>query len=258
MQIIQGRLDVHVDFKHASKWQAEGIFKNFYPTKPKPKALGADGASTTTEAEDKAAAAAVLAAEKRQKANPAAPIIPLLDEEVLADLAKRFAEQIPEDEMSVRVLFPFSLSCWVPGCRISYVVVLGFPVTWPMQPLAAAVAAHYAFLLLSSIVLKPASYLLHLAAWLPYFGHLSVLGSCLVSLATASSLRVCVIKNNQSLTLRSAFSPSPLVYCLRRCRSLACKVIFSATRLALMRLSVKLMHGSRVSLPYPWLSKFII
>lgn len=104
-----------MDFKHASKWQAEGIFKNFYPTKPKPKAAAADGTSTTTEAEDKAAAAAILAAEKRQKANPAAPIIPLLDEEVLADLAKRFAEQIPEDEMSVRVFIS------------SASIVFGFP-----------------------------------------------------------------------------------------------------------------------------------
>lgn len=104
-----------MDFKHASKWQAEGIFKNFYPTKPKPKAPAADGTSTTTEAEDKAAAAAILAAEKRQKANPAAPIIPLLDEEVLADLAKRFAEQIPEDEMSVRVFISFAS------------IVFGFP-----------------------------------------------------------------------------------------------------------------------------------
>lgn len=42
--------------------------------------------------------------EKKQK-NPAAPIIPLLEEEELADLAKQFAEQIPEGEMSVRINF---------------------------------------------------------------------------------------------------------------------------------------------------------
>lgn len=97
---VQGRLDVHVDFKHASKWQAEGIFKNFYPTKPKPK-READGtlSPTDTAAVEKQAAAAAAA----QKKNPAAPIIPVLEEEELADLAKKFAEQIPEDEMSVRI-----------------------------------------------------------------------------------------------------------------------------------------------------------
>ena len=41
--------------------------------------------------------------EKAKPKNPAAPIIPLLEEEELTELAKQFAAQIPEDEMSVRI-----------------------------------------------------------------------------------------------------------------------------------------------------------
>ncbi|OBZ73947.1 putative mitochondrial chaperone BCS1-B [Grifola frondosa] len=70
-----GRMDVWVNFKHATKWQAEGIFKCFFPDN--------------------------LAVPKRKRA---AHAIPLLSEEEISQLAKRFADAIPEDELSVASL----------------------------------------------------------------------------------------------------------------------------------------------------------
>ena len=114
---FQGRLDVHVDFKHASRWQAEGIFKNFYPTKPKPKK---DEVALTDVSSDSAGGLSTASApppplEKPKRKNPAAPIIPLLEEEELAELAKKFAAQIPEDEMSVRIHSSSPLVCSSPN-----------------------------------------------------------------------------------------------------------------------------------------------
>ncbi|KAG8766260.1 hypothetical protein FRC12_006993 [Ceratobasidium sp. 428] len=93
-----GRMDVWVDFKNASRWQAEGIFKNFFPCKPAP----------GSEAEQKAKEAA-----EAESADPKRPVhrrrdtkhlVPLLEAEEIATLAKRFAENIPEDELSVASL----------------------------------------------------------------------------------------------------------------------------------------------------------
>ena len=98
---LQGRLDVHVDFKHASKWQAEGIFMNFYPTKPKIKKDETALMDATLNSASVASAPPLSEATKRK--NPAASAIPLLEEEELSRLAKQFAAQIPEDEMSVRI-----------------------------------------------------------------------------------------------------------------------------------------------------------
>ncbi|KAG8780445.1 hypothetical protein FRC12_023027 [Ceratobasidium sp. 428] len=93
-----GRMDVWVDFKNASRWQAEGIFKNFFPCKPAP----------GSEAEQKAKEAA-----EAESADPKRPVhrrrdtkhlVPLLEADEIATLAKRFAENIPEDELSVASL----------------------------------------------------------------------------------------------------------------------------------------------------------
>jgi len=69
-----GRMDVWINFTHATKWQAEGLFKCFFPSKPP------------------------LPKNKRTH------VVPLLPEDEIADLAKKFADQIPEDELSVASL----------------------------------------------------------------------------------------------------------------------------------------------------------
>lgn len=83
-------MDVWVNFKYATKWQAEGIFKCFFPS---------------FEATAEAAAQNKKLAEESGK--PLAPkrttyaSIPLLHAEELAVLAKQFGEAIPENELSV-------------------------------------------------------------------------------------------------------------------------------------------------------------
>jgi len=85
-----GRMDVWVNFANATKWQAEGIFKCFFPSRP--------SASTSDESES------VDASQKNppgSKRKASAHAVPLLDESEIAQLAKRFADTIPEGEMSV-------------------------------------------------------------------------------------------------------------------------------------------------------------
>ncbi|KAF9785436.1 P-loop containing nucleoside triphosphate hydrolase protein [Thelephora terrestris] len=84
-----GRMDVWINFKNATKWQAEEIFKNFFPCKrPEPPTpLTPEGVATETKPKP------------RRKAPG-----PVLEEAELSDLAKRFADAIPEDEMSVAAI----------------------------------------------------------------------------------------------------------------------------------------------------------
>lgn len=86
-----GRMDVWINFKNASKWQAEEIFKNFFPCK-RPEPLIP---STSQEGG---------AAEQKPKPKRKAHSVPVLEEAELADLAKRFGDAVPEDEMSVGVV----------------------------------------------------------------------------------------------------------------------------------------------------------
>jgi chaperone BCS1 len=82
-------MDVWVNFTHATKWQAEGIFKCFFPYKP----------SVAIEpAVPQDASQKNLPGSKRKASTHA---IPLLSEEEISELAKRFAAAIPEDELSV-------------------------------------------------------------------------------------------------------------------------------------------------------------
>jgi chaperone BCS1 len=85
-----GRMDVWVNFTHATKWQAEGIFKCFFPYKP---------SSVASPATPKDASQQNLPLPKRKAFTHA---IPILTEDEISELAKRFAEAIPEDELSVR------------------------------------------------------------------------------------------------------------------------------------------------------------
>jgi chaperone BCS1 len=87
-------MDVWVNFTHATKWQAEGIFKCFFPFKP----TAADAPSVTP----KDPSQQNLPLPKRKSTTHA---IPLLTEEEISELAKRFADAIPEEELSVRSSF---------------------------------------------------------------------------------------------------------------------------------------------------------
>ena len=82
-------MDVWINFKNATKWQAEEIFKNFFPCKS-PEAP----TPPTSQGE-----AVVRRERSKRKVNA-----PTLNEGELEDLAKRFADAIPEDELSVSVI----------------------------------------------------------------------------------------------------------------------------------------------------------
>ncbi|KAH9851980.1 hypothetical protein C2E23DRAFT_216722 [Lenzites betulinus] len=100
-----GRMDVWVNFKHATKWQAEGIFKCFFPARPSSAAAAAAAAaSATPDAAAKHPADATSAANIPVSKRKRAAHIPLLSEEEISDLAKRFADAIPENELSVAAL----------------------------------------------------------------------------------------------------------------------------------------------------------
>jgi hypothetical protein len=78
-----GRMDLWIKFTNATKWQAEGIFKCFFPSRP-----SADASEKNPP-------------DPRRKAS-SAHAVPILEEAEIAQLAKRFADSIPEGEMSVR------------------------------------------------------------------------------------------------------------------------------------------------------------
>ena len=88
-----GRMDVWINFKNATRWQAEGIYKRFYPCKTPP----SDPAEETTDP----SANGPTYTPKRKKG---VSTIPVLEEEELHKLAKEFASNIPEDEVSVAAL----------------------------------------------------------------------------------------------------------------------------------------------------------
>ena len=113
-----GRMDVWINFKHATQWQAEGIFKRFFPCKPKvvsgndtpirgdtstsAKPIVATGFATSSSLSD-----GVKAGIKKKRTSVHA--MPVLDEDELTELAKKFAAQIPENEISVAGLQGFLL-----------------------------------------------------------------------------------------------------------------------------------------------------
>ncbi|PFH50949.1 hypothetical protein AMATHDRAFT_85429 [Amanita thiersii Skay4041] len=92
-----GRMDVWVNFTHATKWQAEGIFKCFFPYKPTVSPQQSPVTESTDVAKD--ASQQNLPLPKKSGVN-----IPLLTEEEISELAKRFADAIPENELSVASL----------------------------------------------------------------------------------------------------------------------------------------------------------
>ncbi|TCD69055.1 hypothetical protein EIP91_008953 [Steccherinum ochraceum] len=95
-----GRMDVWVNFKNATKWQAEGIFKCFFPSKSSQQASSSSSPSTPQDPKDPASQEN-LAVPKRKKN---AVLAPSLSDEEICVLAKRFADAIPDDEFSVASL----------------------------------------------------------------------------------------------------------------------------------------------------------
>lgn len=96
-----GRMDVWINFTHATKWQAEGLFKCFFPSRPPPEVL-----ESTEDGGQEDASQRNLPVPKRKRTQ----IVPLLSEEEISELAKQFAEHIPEEELSV--------SLWTHGMMI--------------------------------------------------------------------------------------------------------------------------------------------
>lgn len=89
-----GRMDVWINFTYATKWQAEGLFKCFFPSRPStepPESSERGGADTSQRN---------LPLPKHKHTH----IFPLLAEEEAAELARKFAEQIPDNEFSVATL----------------------------------------------------------------------------------------------------------------------------------------------------------
>jgi chaperone BCS1 len=91
-----GRMDVWVNFTHATKWQAEGIFKCFFPSKP-----ATESSTGATSQEKIDVSQQNLPLPKRKALGHA---IPVLEDSEIAELAKRFADAIPEGELSVAAL----------------------------------------------------------------------------------------------------------------------------------------------------------
>jgi chaperone BCS1 len=83
-------MDVWINFKYATKWQAEGIFKCFFPSVEDTAAAAAESLKTAEEKGE------VPAPKRKTYAS-----IPLLCAKDLEVLAKQFAEAIPENELSV-------------------------------------------------------------------------------------------------------------------------------------------------------------
>jgi chaperone BCS1 len=90
-----GRMDVWINFTHATKWQAGGLFKCFFPSKPLEASEVFEGSSADASQRN-------LPLPKRMGAH----VGPLLTEDEISQLAKRFADQVPENELSVRRFSP--------------------------------------------------------------------------------------------------------------------------------------------------------
>jgi len=128
-----GRLDLHIEFTLASKWQASELFKRFYPVEkttersstgitriapPESKVTDAAATSTTMlheiEGERKGKSVTVLVEEPEedlaatQRISTTGPTAtqrgrkaPRLSQEELETLAQQFADAIPEQELSM-------------------------------------------------------------------------------------------------------------------------------------------------------------
>ena len=100
-------MDVWISFTNATKWQAEGIFKCFFSSWPS--ALSSSPPSYDEASSSSADASKKNPPDSRRKAS-SAHAMPILEEAEIAQLAKCFADAIPEGEMSVRDNFPSAVA----------------------------------------------------------------------------------------------------------------------------------------------------
>lgn len=98
-----GRMDVWVNFKNATKWQAEGIFKNFFPCKS---VAASEPTTPTTPLFSTPPTPTTPTTEELEIPKRRTHLIPMLEESELSELAKRFADAIPDDELSVSFVLP--------------------------------------------------------------------------------------------------------------------------------------------------------
>jgi mitochondrial chaperone BCS1 len=108
-------MDVWVNFTNATKWQAEGIFKCFFPSRPSASSSSPPSPDEASSSSPSADASEKNPPDSRRKAS-SAHAVPILEEAEIAQLAKRFADAIPEGEMSVRDNFAPA----VPQYLVSY------------------------------------------------------------------------------------------------------------------------------------------
>lgn len=91
-----GRMDVWVNFAYATKYQAEGIFKCFFPVEPStPEPEETSEISESQELRDLTQQNLPL---PKKKANNC---LISFNEVEITELAKRFGDAIPENELSV-------------------------------------------------------------------------------------------------------------------------------------------------------------
>jgi len=91
-------MDVCVNFPGATKWQAESMFEHFFsPSRP--------SAPSPNETPTLAAPRENLT-RARRASGTSADAVPVLEEEEIVQLRQRFADAIPEGEMSVWPIFP--------------------------------------------------------------------------------------------------------------------------------------------------------
>lgn len=102
-----GRMDVWINFTNATKWQAEGIFKCFFPSRPSASSSSSSSPSSSSPSSPISSidVSQMNPPESRRNKASSAHSVPILEEAEIALLAKRFADAIPEGEMSVRAGF---------------------------------------------------------------------------------------------------------------------------------------------------------
>ncbi|KAJ3807634.1 P-loop containing nucleoside triphosphate hydrolase protein [Lentinula lateritia] len=101
-----GRMDVWIDFKNASKWQAEALFRNFFPsavgavTGSAPRSRTASSPSVPRANSSASPQRLPQSKTQRQHTHSPAPLSP----SVLSKLAQEFAQKVPDEEFSVAAL----------------------------------------------------------------------------------------------------------------------------------------------------------
>lgn len=106
-----GRLDVWVEFKNASKWQAECLFRNFFPSAESEELAMTPEEVQALEAGISMPPSPMQSSTSLNESDTSFPPPPLecaihvpLTASRLAELAKKFAESIPDCEFSVAAL----------------------------------------------------------------------------------------------------------------------------------------------------------